>query len=196
MRPRLPANAKAIVFHSFSAVSLLALGNLAWCWYVIYGIEEFWLSINGRGYGIELLAGKIQLSYTRIQWSDLKASIDFKKRNKGWSFFHSTARTWGVGPDKTFFGMGVGTTSWPVKDEDLHDLKGVRHVWSYLTLSYWMPMALLAILPVLSVRRIIMWRRQRWRIRNQCCVSCGYDLRASNDRCPECGTAIPPSVVT
>ena len=35
--------------------------------------------------------------------------------------------------------------------------------------------------------------RRRTRMRRRQCVGCGYDLRASKDRCPECGAPIPQS---
>jgi len=49
----------------------------------------------------------------------------------------------------------------------------------FLVLSAWMP-----------IRSIRMLLRQKHRHKHQLCLGCGHDLRASKDRCPECGTAI------
>jgi hypothetical protein len=46
--------------------------------------------------------------------------------------------------------------------------------------------ALSAVLPAIAVIRAV---RRRHRAVRALCVKCGYDLRATPDRCPECGTA-------
>jgi hypothetical protein len=61
-----------------------------------------------------------------------------------------------------------------------------------VTFPYWFACAILGIMPFLWLMRV--WRAAHRRARGLCSV-CGYDLRASKDRCPECGTLMPSQLV-
>lgn len=56
-----------------------------------------------------------------------------------------------------------------------------------VALPLWALFVLLAVLPACWAATRI---RRRSRSVAGCCPTCGYDLRASQDRCPECGTPI------
>jgi hypothetical protein len=65
--------------------------------------------------------------------------------------------------------------------EFLHDGPGE---W-YVGVPYWALLIALAITPAVWM---LTRRRLRTAARMNLCRSCGYDLRASPERCPECGT--------
>jgi hypothetical protein len=63
-----------------------------------------------------------------------------------------------------------------------------------ITIPYWFPAFCLAIAPTLYLlRRLRAWLPHR---RAGLCRHCGYDLRATPDRCPECGATPPTATVT
>ena len=56
---------------------------------------------------------------------------------------------------------------------------------TYLIIPFWMPLLLFASwLTYVSIRTV----RKPSRRRKGLCSRCGYDLRGSKERCPECGT--------
>lgn len=65
-----------------------------------------------------------------------------------------------------------------------------------VTIPYWSIMLLGGIVPILWLTRWTLHRRRNRRALAGLCVRCGYDLRESLDRCPECGTPIPSSAMT
>lgn len=57
----------------------------------------------------------------------------------------------------------------------------------YYWFPYWPFCLLTSLLPAFSLARAGLSQRRRWRVLRGCCPICGYDLRATPDRCPECG---------
>ncbi|MFI5379659.1 MAG: hypothetical protein ACHRHE_10205 [Tepidisphaerales bacterium] len=78
---------------------------------------------------------------------------------------------------------GSGRAQWMVRLRSYRSETG----WEF-TLPHWFVAAMFSILPAI---RLWAWRRQRRRNRVGLCPTCGYDLRATADHCPECGTGVP-----
>lgn len=63
----------------------------------------------------------------------------------------------------------------------------------YVIIPWWVPVTLSSLLPLVWACGYASWRRRERRarlIRDRICLRCGYDLRESRGRCPECGEVI------
>ena len=94
--------------------------------------------------------------------------------------------------------LGVGHVGWEELPRrsfwnrlGFHHYSGQGFVTSFssestdgIVVPAWLPAVILAIPPLVWVRRVVGDRRRSGR---GLCASCGYDLRATPERCPECG---------
>ena len=137
-------------------------------------------AVGGRSTGIAAasLRGRVKLS---VSWWP-KRRGERLHTPSGWRAFSERLQPGMLErapPDMAAFWWRLGFgRRW----DDQHRRQGDR----FLVLPYW-PLFTLSLLPPVSAGR--RWLRCRDRSRKGLCPACGYDLRASPGRCPECGSA-------
>ena len=117
------------------------------------------------------------------------ATVEFITSNekcyvpRHWWLRRSSART----PEQGLLGFAMQRQVWVTVDGPVS--APPAEVDYLLSLPYWF-VAALTLLPFLLALRF----RQRRKRRRRCgmCEACGYDLRATSDRCPECGAPATP----
>jgi hypothetical protein len=112
----------------------------------------------------------------------------------GFSGFHGyPSAAWAMTPQQTFSGnsfLGFGFDRTKERNSFLGLSLGQSVSYWEIIVPWWSLVSATAVLPALRLRA-------HWRLRQRCavglCPTCGYDLRATPDRCPECGAVPSPA---
>ena len=120
----------------------------------------------------------------RIAFGDSGVDFHYMPPNRGVRFlgfgaFSGTVYTW---PSHLYPTVPAPT---PINDPNRIDPRWWRDRYRTISLPHWALVLVLGILPFRWYRRAF---RERKRARAHLCSRCGYDLRATPERCPECGT--------
>ncbi|MCH9033111.1 MAG: hypothetical protein IID42_01240 [Planctomycetes bacterium] len=107
--------------------------------------------------------------------------IDHARKLSMAEMFARRRTTWAIGE---MSGRDIGFAGFRWRTTELHY---ITEIWlrTKVSLPFWMPFIFLGAYPTLAFIRGPL-RRYRRRKRGLC-VTCGYDLRGSPERCPECG---------
>lgn len=65
-----------------------------------------------------------------------------------------------------------------------------EHAFDSVRVPYWFLVLVSGVFPSIKLTRIRRVKEQRKRLLRAHCSVCGYDLRATPDKCPECGTDV------
>jgi len=173
-----------MLFHLAAAVSLALLLALVVAWIAYFDVER---GFRRESENAPARTGRVDwflLDRGRLIWSmSLWNNPPIALRTRTRYRWHSVDRASRPRPllaredDGTVHALGFEFS------------RGTRgsNTWRFVAVPCWSLAGLLLILPALQIRWFFVRRRRR---RHGRCRVCGYDLRATPDRCPECGHAV------
>lgn len=151
--------------------SLLSVRSFWVCESVLWRTNPATWAVSSQSGFLEFSRKESRVRYvnTFSEWvyirSDVVEGQSYSFHRFGMTFPHIMDVGWFNGP-MDFFATGT-----PVR-------------YTFVAFPHWMPSVLFAFPLFLWLFRAF---RAQYRFRRGQCVNCGYDLRATADRCPECG---------
>jgi hypothetical protein len=183
---------KRRLFKLLAGVSLLICATVVWAWIThLHALDSVSYRTPRRDFiaairPLGLFVGTGPLRTEPVTgWETKHIRID---RNDGDRFNYGQYCVRAIGFAHGEFGCNVLSGSRTSVDHIQIALADGRKSWCemhYLLLPYWFLILAALVLPLLLLFR----QASRFRKTGQCCT-CGFDLRATPARCPECG-AVP-----
>jgi hypothetical protein len=171
-----------LAFSTAALASLLAAATLGYYWRTSHESgAEFRRRLNdGHGWALNAVSGKLQWVGVAVKPAEKQvisstgdwgaSKIDFEDEMKN----PDVHRRWSI---------------WRFAYATLDQVRPSARV-TYVQAPFWAVVTLAAVLPGAWVARQVQFGRRRRRAREGCCLGCGYDLRQTPQRCPECGLEV------
>lgn len=166
-----------ILLVTVTALSLLVFLGSAVFWVRSYGAEDY-AGYNRAGIGSSAVWSRHGRLSVWNDWYDAAGVFRGRTpRPAGWQVQATPLSRSNRWPDGSQGKLGF------VLNQD----KTGRAPYTAVAVPWWAVTGLSGLVAGLGS---FVWIRRRRRVPLGLCATCGYDLRASHDRCPECGTPI------
>jgi hypothetical protein len=176
------------IFYSLAAISLLLLTTVAVLWISSYSAsrwlrwrrsmrEDHWIAWRGEFVYSRNISLGSKIAYSPPYGLDTRSYYSTgRSRDAAEEYQQIGAYVW--------HGFGRFDRTYPQPAGSAVRQSGVL-------LPAWFLAGVFAILPMIAFIDLRRRRIRRQRTNDGACPTCGYDLRATPDRCPECGTLTP-----